>query len=81
MKTELMTVGELARELGVSRARLSYALDKASILERGRAGILRLFGRDQLPAVRAALATVRVRSPRPESNPDPGASVGSAGEA
>ncbi len=59
--TELLTVGDIARRIGVPRARVDYALDKAGIRERARAGILRLFSPDQLPVIEAALATVRSR--------------------
>ena len=59
--TDLLTVGDVARKLGVPRARVDYALDKAGIRERARAGILRLFSPDQLPVIEAALGTVRVR--------------------
>ena len=58
---ELLTVGDLSRRIGVPRARINYAIDKAGIQERGRAGILRLFTTDQLPVIQAALKTVRSR--------------------
>ena len=67
--TDLLTVGEVARKLGVPRARVDYALEKAGIQERGRAGILRLFAPDQVPVIQAALGTVRVRASR--STPEP----------
>lgn len=57
--TDLMTIGELARRLGVARTRLHYAIEKAGIRECGRAGILRLFSADQIPVIEAALTTVR----------------------
>ena len=59
--TDLLTVGDVARRLGVPRARIDYALDKSGIRERSRAGILRLFGEEQLPVIEAALKTVRSR--------------------
>ena len=59
--SQLMTVGDIAREIGVPRARIDYALEKSGIRERARAGILRLFDRDQLPVIEAALKTVRTR--------------------
>ena len=62
--TEMLTVGDVARKLGVPRARVDYALDKAGIRERGRAGILRLFAADQVPVIQAALRTVKVRAQR-----------------
>ena len=64
---ELMTVGDIARRIGIPRARVDYALDKAGIRERTRAGILRLFSLDQLPVIEAALGTVRTRQRKPEA--------------
>ena len=58
----MMTLGECARRLGVQRTALQYAVEKAGIGERGRAGILRLFSEDQLPVMKAALGTVRGRA-------------------
>ncbi len=59
--TNLFTIGDIARKLGVPRTRLDYAVDKAGIREKGRVGILRLFSPDQIPVIEAALATVRSR--------------------
>ena len=64
--SELLTVGTIARQLGVARSRLDYAIQKVGIQERGRAGILRLFSYDQVPAMRAALETVRPYRPSRE---------------
>lgn len=64
---ELLTVGDIARRIGVPRARIDYALDKGGIRERGRAGILRLFSLDQIPVIEAALGTVRTRQRKPEA--------------
>ena len=57
----LLTVGDVARQIGVPRSRLDYAIDKAGIRERSRAGILRLFSSDQIPVMEAALTAVRSR--------------------
>lgn len=57
--SDMLTVGEIARAVGEPRARVDYAIEKAGIRERRRAGILRLFGRDQVPVIEAALRTVR----------------------
>ncbi len=56
---ELLTIGDVARQIGIPRSRLDYAVMKVGIRERGRAGILRLFSHDQIPAMRAALEAVR----------------------
>jgi hypothetical protein len=58
---ELLTLGDLHREIalrcpGVRRHQLTYAIDSYSIEPRQRAGVLRLFGRDQIPSILAALA-------------------------
>ena len=53
------TIGQIARQLGVARSRLDYAVSKIGLQERGRAGIIRLFSQDQIPVMRAALETVR----------------------
>lgn len=60
-----LTVGDVARRLGEPRNRVEYAIGKAGIQERGRAGILRLFSIDQIPAIEAAVGAIRVRRPSP----------------
>ena len=57
----MFTVGDIARRLQVSRARVAYAVEKLGVHERTRAGILRLFSEDQLPVIEAAIKTVRDR--------------------
>ena len=59
---DLLTTGQVARQLGVPRARVDYAIDKGGIRERGRAGIFRLFAPEQVPVIAAALATIKVRT-------------------
>ena len=61
---DLLTTGDIARAIGVPRPRVDYAIEKAGIRERCRAGILRMFGRDQVPVIRAALDQVRSKAPR-----------------
>ena len=63
---DLLTLGDIARRLGVRRAQLQYAVEKVGIRERGRAGILRLFSPDQIPVIEAALGTVRSRRRKTE---------------
>lgn len=65
--TDLLTVGDVAKKLGLPRSRIDYAIEKAGIRERHRAGILRLFSADQLPVIEAALATVRSRGEKIET--------------
>lgn len=59
--TTNLTLGDVARQLGVPRNRVTYAIEKAGIRERGRVGILRVFGEDQVPVIDAALKAVRTR--------------------
>lgn len=59
MAANLMTVGDVAREIGEPRPRVQYAIEKIGLTPRCRAGILRLFSRDQIPAIVAALGTIR----------------------
>ncbi len=61
MNVDLLTIGDIARDAGIPRHRLTYAVEKVGIRERGRAGILRLFSRDQIPAILAAHDTIRPR--------------------
>ena len=61
-----VTIGDVARMLGVARTRLDYAVQKVGIQERGRAGIIRLFSPDQIPAMKAALESVRPQRQRVE---------------
>ena len=58
---QMLTTGEIAKKTGASRAQVDYAIEKAGISERARAGIIRLFSNDQLPAIEAAIASIRVR--------------------
>ena len=60
------TIGQIARQLGVARSRLDYAVSKVGLQERGRAGIIRLFSPDQIPSMRAALETIRPHRTRTE---------------
>ena len=62
--TNTLTTGQLAERLGVPRSRVEYAIQKAGIRERGRAGILRLFSLDQVPVIEAAIGTIRRRRAR-----------------
>ena len=66
MNPELLTLGDLSRELDVPKYRITYALEKTKIPVRTRAGIIRMYGRDQLDDIRGALAAVRSRSPHAE---------------
>lgn len=53
--TDLMTLREIARECGVRTHVAKYAIAEYRIEPRQRAGIIRLFSADQLPAIQAAI--------------------------
>ena len=55
----LFTTGDLAKRLGVPRPRIHYAIERAGILERTRAAGVRLFDRNQIPSIEAAVLAVR----------------------
>ena len=58
---KLLTVGDVARALEEPQPRVNYALAKACIQPVGRVGILRMFSVDQLPEIREAIDSIRVR--------------------
>ena len=57
--TEMRSLGSIAESLNVAKSRLSYAVQKIGLQERGRAGQVRLYSPDQVPAMLAALGTLR----------------------
>lgn len=56
--TKFRTLGQLALELGVPVHRLKYAIDQYRVVPICRVGITRVWGTDQIPAIRSALARV-----------------------
>lgn len=67
---ELLTVGDIARRLNTSVHRVSYAIETYRIAPVMRAGIIRLFSLEQLPAIESALrrtAEAGGRMPTPTS--------------
>lgn len=59
--TPLLTVGAIARELRQPLHRIKYCLDAYSIEPIQRAGVLRLFSRDDLPRIKSALIRIAER--------------------
>lgn len=57
----LLTIRDAARRLGVQVHRLRYAIDELDIQPKQRAGIIRLFGEDQLEQMRSALRRIAGR--------------------
>lgn len=55
----ILTAKDVARILGITRARVYYALDKAGIQPLARAGGVALYSPDQVPLIQAALKNVR----------------------
>ena len=60
---QLRTPGVIANELGVPLSRVLYVLQKRNHTIRpiGRAGVLRLYGRDAVEAVRKELQAMQER--------------------
>lgn len=57
--TSLLTTGDIAKQLGVHRQCVIYALERSGIRERSRAGIVRLLDANQVPAIQAAVEAIR----------------------
>ena len=60
---QLLTLPEAAARIGVTLHRLRYAVTDAKIAPKQRAGIIRLFGVDQLPEMARAVGRVAGRRP------------------
>lgn len=54
----LLTLGDLVRETGIPPHRVKYALSAFNIEPVQRAGIVRLFSRDQLPHIQSCLRRI-----------------------
>ena len=52
---ELMTIGDVAKALGVPRHRVSHAIEVYGVEAHQRAGIIRLWRREDLPAIASAV--------------------------
>lgn len=52
----LLTIRDVARECDARVHRVRYVVDELGITARRRVGMVRLWTRDQLPEIRAALA-------------------------
>lgn len=64
-----LTLTQVARRVGSHPAAVAYAIQKAGIREKSRAGIIRIFGEDQLDEIMEALRNVRHRRPGLEASP------------
>jgi hypothetical protein len=55
MQNQLVTVGDIARRLGVPTHRVQYVILRDGIKAAGRAGVLRLFDTEAVERIAAAL--------------------------
>ena len=58
---QLLTVGDIARAIGVPKHRVAYAIDESQIEPAQRAGIIWLFRLEQCPAIESALKRISDR--------------------
>ena len=56
---DILTVGDIAKELGVDRDAVGYAIRKAKVEPLGRAGIVRLFPGSAVETVKVFLNSKR----------------------
>lgn len=56
-----LTIGDICRETGAPAHRVKYAIDTYRIEPIGRAGVLRVFSRDQLLQIRSAMERISGR--------------------
>ena len=61
METDFVTTGEIATTLGRSVYQVRYAVDSRGIRPVGRAGLVRVFDRSAVEAVRKALHEIDER--------------------
>ena len=57
----LLTLGAIAKEIGEPLHRVKYAVSSYSIEHTQRAGIIRLFDREMIPTIRAAVKRIANR--------------------
>jgi hypothetical protein len=58
---EMLTIGDLSKVTGARKHQLNYAIEEYGIEPVQRAGIIRLFHRDQLPLIKSALRRIAGR--------------------
>jgi len=61
MEDELLTIGQIADLYGEPPARVSYIVSKYRLKPVKRVGIIRLFGQEQLKAIKAGLYNIQIR--------------------
>ena len=54
-----LTVGDISRKYGLDRDRVAYVISKHSLPDAGRAGIIRLYTRDQANHVAEVARAIR----------------------
>lgn len=60
----LLSTGQIAKEIGQDRDRVSYAIRKTGVKPIGRAGLVRLFPQSAVSTVREFLQTRRTKESR-----------------
>jgi hypothetical protein len=64
MEQELSTVGQIAERLREPPARVSYIISKYRLKPTMRVGIIRLFGEEQVKAIKQGLYNIQIRRAR-----------------
>lgn len=64
MASERLTIGQIADRLEEPPARVAYIVSKYRLKPVERVGIIRLFGAEQLKAIRQGLYGIQVRKSR-----------------
>ena len=62
MENELFTIGQIADRLEEPPARISYIVSKHRFKPIKRVGIIRLFGPEQLKAIKEGLYNIQIRN-------------------
>ena len=61
---DLLTSGEIANRLGVSRIHIRYAILKSEVRPVRRVGLIRMFSEHDIPKIEAAVKTIRPQKRR-----------------
>ncbi len=61
MTHELLTIGQIAEKLQEPPARVAYVVSKHRLKPQQRVGIIRLFGEEQVEAIKEGLYNIQIR--------------------
>jgi len=70
MKTAVLTVGQIADQLGQPPSRVAYLIAKHRLKPVGRVGIIRLFGEEQVETIQRTMRNHRGRAADPKEGGD-----------